>query len=116
MPNKQQLTQALTAQSDLWTVEEAMKEWWQSPDGGWRLNAVGFEAFEQYRLEHWDFETEVAIHAVPRVLLTLDRKLTGPYYIKVSKRPKLCFFDSREATMYALYNDVNRFVTSLQRY
>jgi hypothetical protein len=116
MPNKQKLTETLAAQSDLWTVEEAMREWWQSPDGGWRLNTVGFEAFEQYKLEHWDFETDVAIHAVPRVLLTLDRKLTGPYYIKVSKRPKLCFFVSQEAVMYALYNDVNRFVASLQRY
>jgi hypothetical protein len=116
MPNKLELTKKLTAQSDLWTVEEAMAEWWQNPDSGWRLNAVGFEAFEQYKLEHWDFETEVAIHAVPRVLLTLDRKLTGPYYIKVSKRPKLCFFASQEAVMYALYNDVNRFVASLQRY
>ena len=116
MPSKQQLTQALTAQSELWSMDEAMAEWWQSPDNGWRLTAVGFEAFEQYQLEHWDFETEVAVHAVPRILLTLDRKLTGPYYIKVGKRPKLCFFVSQEAIMYALYNDVNRFVASLQRY
>ena len=116
MLNKKQLTQFLVSQSDLWTVEEAMAEWWQSPDNGWRLTGVGFDAFKQYKLEHWDFETEVAVHAVPRILLTLDRKLTGPYYIKVSKRPKLCFFVSKEATMYALYNDVNRFVASLQQY
>ena len=116
MPNKQQLTQALTAQSDLWTVEEAMKHWWQNPNGGWRLNAVGFEAFEQYKLEHWDYETPTAIHAIAGVLLVLDRKLTAPYYIKLGKKPLLCLFDSREAVMYALYNDVNRFVASLQRY
>ena len=116
MPSKLELTKKLTAQSNLWTVEEAMTEWWQTPDGGWRLNTVGFEAFEQYKLEHWNFETDIAIHAIPRILLTLDRKLTGPYYIKVSKRPKLCFFVSQEATMYALYNDVKRFVASLQRY
>jgi len=115
MSNKQKLTETLTAQSDLWTAEEAMREWWQSPNGGWRLNAIGFEAFEQYKLEHWDFETELLIFG-SRILLTLDRKLTGPYYIKVSKRPKLCFFASKEAVMYALYNDVNRFVASLQRY
>ena len=115
MPDKHQLTQVLVAQSDLWTVKEAMTEWWQNPNGGWRLNAVGFEAFEQYQLEHWDFETELFIFG-SRILLTLDRKLTSPYYIKVGKRPKLCFFDSKEATMYALYNDVNRFVASLQRY
>ena len=115
MPSKQQLTQALTAQSELWTMDEAMQAWWQSPDNGWRLTSVGFEAFEQYQLEHWDFETEVAVHAVPRILLTLDRRLTGPYYIKVGKRPKLCFFDSREATMYSLYGDINRFVLALSR-
>ena len=116
MFNKQLLTKSLVSQSDMWTVEEAMAEWWQNPDGGWRLTAIGFEAFEQYKLEHWDFETEVAIQAIPKILLALDRKLTGPYYIKVSKRPKLCFFASQEAIMYALYNDVNRFVASLQRY
>ena len=115
MPSKLELTRKLTAQSDLWTVEEAMREWWQRSDNGWRLTAVGFEAFEQYQLEHWDFETEVAVHAVPRILLALDRRLTGPYYIQVGKRPKLCFFDSREATMYSLYGDINRFVSALSR-
>lgn len=116
VPNKTKFTKNLVAQSDIWTVEEAMREWWQNPDGGWRLSSVGFEAFEQYKLEHWDFETEVAIQAIPRILLMLDRKLTAPYYIKAGKRSKLCFFASKEATMYALYNDVNRFVASLQRY
>jgi len=115
MPSKQHLIRALIAQSDIWTVEEAMREWWQSPDGGWRLNAVGFEAFKQYKLEHWDFETEVAIHAVPRILLALDRKLTSPYYIKVSKRPKLCFFASQEATMYAMYGDLEKFLRYLDQ-
>lgn len=116
MPDKLEFTRKLTAESAIWTVDDAMEHWWQNRHAGWRLNAVGFEAFEQYGLEHWDFETEVAIHAVPRILLVMDRKLTAPYYIKLGKRPKLCFFSSTEATMYALYNDVNRFVAALQRY
>ena len=116
MNDKLEFTKNLIAQSEIWTTEEAMQQWWQNPNGGWRITSVGFEAFEQYKIEHWDFETDVSIQAIPRILLVLDRKLTAPYFIKVGKRPKLCFFASREATMYALYNDVNRFVASLQRY
>ena len=115
MPNKQKLTETLAAQSDLWTVEEAMREWWQSPNGGWRLNTVGFEAFEQYKLEHWDFETDVAIHSVPRVLLTLDRKLDCPYFIKLGKQPQLIVFGSKQAMMLAMYNDLEKFLKYLAR-
>lgn len=104
------------SQSDIWTVQDAMENWWQSPNGGWRLTYDGFKAFEQYGLEHWDFETPVAIQATAGILLTLDRKLAAPYYIKLGKKSMLCFFDSREATMFALYNDVRRFVANLQRY
>ena len=116
MPSKLELVKKLTAQSDAWTVEDAMQHWWQNPNGGWRLTYDGFQAFEQYKLQHWDYETPTAIQAIAGVLLVLDRKLTAPYYIKLGKKPLLCFFDSKEATMYALYNDVKRFVASLQRY
>ena len=115
MLDKLELTKKLTAQSDIWAVEDAMEHWWQSRHGGWRLTAVGFEAFGQYKIQHWDFDLEKVVLS-PSLLLTLDRKLTGPYYISVGKNPKLTFFDSKEATMYALYNDVKRFVASLQRY
>lgn len=116
MPDKLEFTKKLTAQSDIWTVKDAMEHWWLSRHGGWRLTHDGFRAFEQYGLEHWDFETPVAVQATAGILLALDRKLTAPYYIKVGKKPLLCFFDSKEATMYALYNDVRRFVANLQRY
>lgn len=115
MSNKLEFTRKLTAQSDLWTVEEAMQNWWQNANGGWRLTHIGFDALEQYGLEHWDFETPTAIQATARTLLALDRKLTGPYYIKVGKKPRLCFFDSKEATMYALYNDITRFLNFLKQ-
>ena len=116
MSDKLKFVKIITAQSDIWTVDDAMEHWWQNRHGGWRLTGDGFRAFEQYGLEHWDFETPVAVQATPGILLALDRKLTAPYYIKVGKKPLLCFFDSREATMYALYNDVRRFVANLQRY
>jgi hypothetical protein len=116
MPSKLELTKKLTAQSGLWTPEEAMRDWWQNPNGGWRLTPDGFRAFEQYKLQHWDYETPTAIQAIAGVLLVLDRKLTAPYYIKLGKKPLLCFFDSQEAVMYALYNDVKRFVAAIQRY
>ena len=116
MLSKLELAKKLTAQSDLWTVDDAMQHWWQNPNGGWRLTREGFDAFEQYNLEHWDFEVPVSVQATPGILLTLDRKLTTPYYFKLGKKPLLCFFDSKYATMYALYNDFKRFVASLQRY
>jgi len=115
MPSKLELVKKLTAQSDLWTVEDAMQHWWQNPNGGWRLTNDGFQAFEQYKLEHWDYETPTAIQAVAKVLLALDRKLASPYYIKLGKKPLLCFFDSREATMYAMYGDMQKFLRYLER-
>jgi hypothetical protein len=116
MPDKLTFTQKLVARSDIWTVEDAMQHWWQNPNGGWRLTYDGFRAFEQYKLEHWDYETPVAIQATAGILLALDRKLTAPYYIKIGKSPLLCFFDSKEATMYALYNDIKHFVAAIQRH
>lgn len=113
MPDKLEFTRKLTAQYDTWSAEDAMEHWWQNRHAGWRLTHNGFQAFEQYGLEHWDFETEVAIHAVPRILLVMDRKLTAPYYIKLGKRPKLCFFSSTEATMYAMYNNLEKFLRYL---
>ena len=115
MPSKQRLTQKLVSQFDLWTVEDAMRDWWQNPNGGWRLTHVGFDAFKQCKIEHWDYETPTAIQAVAKVLLALDRKLTSPYYIKLGKKPMLCFFDSREATMYAMYGDLEKFLRYLDR-
>jgi hypothetical protein len=115
MPDKTEFTRKLTAQSDIWTAEDAIDHWWQSRHGGWRLTHDGFRAFEQYGLEHWDFETPVAIQATAGILLALDRKLTAPYYIKIGKKPLLCFFDSKEATMYALYNDVTKFLSYLKK-
>lgn len=115
MSDKLQFVKAITAQSDIWTVSDAMEHWWQNRNGGWRLTSDGFKALIQYDIEHWDFDAPKLLMS-PSLLLVMDRKLTAPYYLQVGKESKICFFSGREATMYALYNDVKRFVTSLQRY
>jgi hypothetical protein len=53
--------------------------------------------------------------AIPGRLLTLDRKLTCPYYISLGKKPKLLLFGSREATMYSLYGDIDKFIKGIAR-
>jgi hypothetical protein len=114
MGHKLTLTQRLVAQlGELWTVEDAMREWWQSIHGGWRLSTVGFDTFEQLNLEHWDFEIPFEFAVRPSVLLALDRKMHTPYYLHIGKRPRLCFFDSKAATMYSLYGSIDRFVHGL---
>ena len=115
MSSKLEFTKKLVAESEDWTVEDAMGYWWQNTNGGWRLTYDGFRALKQYDLEHWAFATPKLVVS-PGLLLVLDRKLTAPYFLRVGKDPVICFFDSKEATMYALYQDVKRFVAALQRF
>jgi len=114
--SKLDITRELVKQFDLWTIEDAMRAWWQTTNEGWRLTHVGFDAFEQCELEHWDYEIPPASRTQPMVLLTLDRRITRPYYIKAGKHPQLCFFDSKEAMLYALYGDINKFISNLKLY
>ena len=114
MLNKLDFVQNLLEQLPVWDFDAAMRDWWQNPRGGWRLSHVGFDTFEQCELEHWDYAIAKDISAQPSILLTLDRKLKQPYYIKLGKKPQLCFFDSKEAVMYALYGDITRFIVNLK--
>lgn len=115
MTNKLAFTQQVVSQFSIWTVDDAMKSWWQTTDGGWRLTHVGFDAFIQCEIEHWDFKSPKMI-PTPGLLLALDRKLTAPYYLHVGKEPRICFFGSKEATMYALYGDINKFVAAIKHF
>lgn len=112
MSNKLDFVKNLTSTSDIWTVTDAMECWWQNPQGGWRLTWDGFRALKNYKLEHWKFEAPKLIIS-PWVLLTLDRKLTGPFFLNSGKDPHIAFFNSKEATMYALYGDVTRFIKAI---
>ena len=115
MSDKLKFVKTITAQSDTWTVNDAMEHWWQNRNGGWRLTYDGFKALKQYDIEHWQFDSPKLLIS-PTLLLVLDRKLTAPYYLNLGKESRICFFSGKEATMYALYQDVKRFVAALQRY
>ncbi len=115
MSDKLQFVKVITAESDIWTVADAMEYWWQNPRSGWRLTSDGFRALKQYDIEHWEFDVPKLVPS-PSLLLALDRKLAAPYYLNIGKESRICFFSGKEATMYALYQDVKRFVASLQRY
>ena len=48
--------------------------------------------------------------------ITLNKKLTSPYFLSLGKKPQIILFGSKEATMYSLYGDIERFVQSLSQY
>lgn len=120
MLNKIALTQQLLDQLT-WnikpTLDEALQEWWKNPDSnaGLRLTAEGFFVFGVLEIEHYSFEVPASTPALPGQLLTLDRKLTCPYYLSLGKRPNLVLFGSKEAMMYSLYGDITRFLKGIAR-
>lgn len=120
MLNKIALTQQIIEQLDediKPTIDEAMRKWWKNPDkdAGLRLTTDGFLMFRQLDLAPYEFDVPASMPAKPGQLLTLDRKLTCPYYITLGKKPKLLLFGSKEAMMYSLYGDVERFIRGLAR-
>ena len=120
MPNKQQITQRLieqlgdTSHSD---VESAMGDWWQDwrPDKGLRLTAEGQKVFDQLKYESHSFEIPTHIAIVSRNLLILERKLTCPYHIKLGKKPVLTLYGNKEATLFALFNNPDKFMALLSQ-
>jgi hypothetical protein len=99
------------------TEEDALSMWWQDirPEGGLRLSSEGCVTFNNVGIKSYEFEVPPSIPAKPIILITLNEKLTCPYYIVLGKRPRLIFFGSKEATWYALYGDINKFVDILRK-
>jgi hypothetical protein len=115
--DKLKLTQALVAnlpEEFAEPVEVAVKTWWANirKTGGLRLTEHGFYVFSRVLdLAHYELE----IKPTPgnrRIVLTLDRKLQSPYYIRIDKRipTSVYMFGSREAVMSQLYGDLEKFL------
>ena len=115
--DKLKLTQALVANLPAEfaePVEVAVKTWWSNirKTGGMRLTEHGFYVFSRVLdLAHYELE----INPTPgnrRIVLTLDRKLQSPYYIRIDKRipTSVYMFGSREAVMAQLYGDLEKFL------
>ena len=118
MSNKQQLTQQLLNQlpvDDRLSLEIALKSWWQDSrdDGGLRLSISGYDAFKFLSIEQYKFDFTKVLS--PSLLMTLNRKLDCPYYLKAGKTPKLIIFGSQQAIMYAMYGDLEKFLHYLER-
>ena len=118
MSNKLELTKTIREQlveEFRPPVEEAMKQWWVNPNGpGLRLTPEGYFVFNLLKIESHTFESLPAV-LFPGHLLTLDRKLDCPYYISVKKDPRLSIFGGKQATMFALYGDFEKFIGYLKK-
>lgn len=99
-------------------LDEAMQSWWQDirPNSGYRLTFHGFKAFKDAGLVHYEFEVPPSIPARPFHFITLNKKLTCPYFLSLGKKPIFALFGGKEATMFSLFGDFEKFVQSLNRY
>lgn len=96
--------------------DSAMLRWWQDnrDHSGMRLTDSGHEQFRAAGLESWHYALESFVPA-PSALLTFNQWLTMPYHLHLGrKNPRITFYGSREAAMFALYGDVTRFVQALK--
>ena len=118
MYNKQAVTQVvleICKGTHKLTVDEAMLSWWKNPHpaAGMRLSAEGFFVFSLVEIESHKFQLPPSIHTKSRTLLTLDRGMTCPYYLTQGKAPEIYIYGGQEATMFALYGDVEKFLRGI---
>lgn len=120
MVNKEELTRRLIDQlqgEDRPDFETALMCWWQDwrTDAGLRLSTEGRDLMDLLEYESYRFEIPMVIAVVPRNLLILDKKLTCPYHIRLGKKPQLTLYGSKEATLFALFNDPDKFMNLLSQ-
>jgi hypothetical protein len=119
--NRDEITQNIINQlppsEQVITPEIANELWWQDirGGGGLRLSMAGYQVFEQLGIEKYVFEVAPNTPASPAQLISLNRYVTCPYYLRNGKKPSITLYGSREATMYALYGDIKRFVRAISR-
>lgn len=115
MTNKLFLTQQLIDQlpdAQRCNINEAMKDWWWT-GRSWRLTVTGLKIFEQCGIERYAYDVPANTPFIPKNLLALDRKLTNPYFLKLGKKPQIIFYGSKDATIFALYGDLSKFINML---
>jgi hypothetical protein len=120
MLSKQDITRKILEglpEDDRPSYEDACHAWWMNfrDGGGMRLTPTGYLAISTFDIESFTFDVPPGLPAKPGQLLTLDRKLDCPYFIKLSKQPQLVVFGSQQATMLALYGDLEKFLNYLKR-
>jgi hypothetical protein len=118
MPSKQYLTQQILNQlpeDDRPTLDQALHDWWMNfrEGGGMRLTNDGYMVFGTCDLETYSFDAPPNLVAKLGHLLTLDKKLDCPYYIKIGKRPQIVLFGSKQAVMLAMYGDLEKWLKYL---
>lgn len=105
------------------TDDVAMRSWWQDfrPDSGLRLSPEGVGIMRELEIESWSFEIPIPYQTNtrqvlpgPSELLLLNKKLTCPYFLQMHKNPTLVLYGSKEATMFALYGDMKKFLKYLK--
>ena len=99
------------------TYDEACKSWWMNfrEGGGMRLTTAGYMALGTGDFETYSFDVPPNLVAKPWHLLTLDKKLDCPYYIKIGKNPQIVLFGSQQAVMLAMYGDLEKWLKFLNR-
>lgn len=98
------------------SVDEAVVQWWVNlrSSGGLRLTHQGFRALKDHLgLEHWDYSiNDPRSVLTKRLILDMDRRIQWPWFID-SKPRRLIFFNSRDAMMITLYDDLRAWLDSL---
>lgn len=121
MLNKLTVTQQLLDQLDTnerTSLDQAMQNWWVNlrAHGGLRLTMAGMVVFDELSITKYEFEIPTDTPVTPKLLLTLDQKLTCPYYITPGKKSKLWLYGGKEAVMLNIYGDIKKFIDSLSQH
>jgi|694.fasta_scaffold110969_6 hypothetical protein len=119
MTDKQEFTLRVLTQlpaGHSWDINSAMTHWWKDvrPNSGLRLSTQGHEILQDLKIESWEFKMPSGTPARPQHLVVLNRCVTRPYYLNIGKNVNITFYGSKEATMFSLYGDIDRFVNALK--
>jgi hypothetical protein len=94
------------------TFDEAMVLWYTNirNNGGFRLTQNGYQALKILALESWSVPlNDIKITMDKNLLLSLDRKLTYPYFIDYKKK-EIVFYSSKEAVMATMYGNIKNWL------